>query len=171
MHHRFKKLAGALAAIGLAGLTMAGTSTAHAAVLPPDGTWVEIFAPEIHSIRPHPCQSVSAANVHKLLQNSGIMDSHRDNLAHAVQEGYRGLLMTGRYAVAFLFLELPADHVDVNVHPTKSEVRFRHAQALHHLIYTAVKARLRQANLTARLQVTSAVEPAAPLGDRQVPLR
>ena len=34
MHHRFKKLAGALAAIGLAGLTMAGTSTAHAAVLP-----------------------------------------------------------------------------------------------------------------------------------------
>jgi hypothetical protein len=49
MHHRFKKLAGALAAIGLAGLTMAGTSTAHAAVLPPDGTWVEIFAPEIHS--------------------------------------------------------------------------------------------------------------------------
>ncbi|MFO0925604.1 MAG: DNA mismatch repair endonuclease MutL [Gemmataceae bacterium] len=85
-------------------------------------------------------------------------------LGHAIQEAYRGLLMTGRYAVAFLFLQLPPDHVDVNVHPTKSEVRFRQAQALHHLIYTAVKARLREANLTARLQVPSTVEPTATLG-------
>src|SRR5207248_1570824 len=46
------------------------------------------------------------------------------SLSHALQEGYRGLLLTGRYAVAFLFLDLPPDLVDVNVHPTKSEVRF-----------------------------------------------
>ena len=46
-------------------------------------------------------------------------------LGHAVQEAYRGLVMTGRYAVVFLFLDLPPDQVDVNVHPTKSEVRFR----------------------------------------------
>src|SRR6185369_6890246 len=46
------------------------------------------FAPEIHSIRPHPGQAVSAANIHKLLQNSGIMDSHRDDFAHAVQDAY-----------------------------------------------------------------------------------
>jgi DNA mismatch repair protein MutL len=74
------------------------------------------------------------------------------SLGHALQEAYRGLLMTGRYAVAFLFLDLPPDHVDVNVHPTKTEVRFRSAQALHHLVYTSVKARLRQANLVPRLQ-------------------
>jgi DNA mismatch repair protein MutL len=74
------------------------------------------------------------------------------SLGHAVQEAYRGLLMTGRYAASFLFLQLPPDHVDVNVHPTKSEVRFRHAQSLHHLIYTAVKQRLRQGNLVPRLQ-------------------
>ncbi|HQU44366.1 MAG TPA: TolC family protein, partial [Pirellulales bacterium] len=43
----------------------------------------------------------------------------------AIQEAYRGLLMTGRYAVSFLFLDLPPDQVDVNVHPTKAEVRFR----------------------------------------------
>ncbi|HEY7310988.1 MAG TPA: DNA mismatch repair endonuclease MutL, partial [Gemmataceae bacterium] len=54
-------------------------------------------------------------------------------LGHAVQEAYRGLLMTGRYAVTFLFLDLPPDQVDVNVHPTKAEVRFRDSQALHHL--------------------------------------
>jgi DNA mismatch repair protein MutL len=73
------------------------------------------------------------------------------SLSHAIQEAYRGLLMTGRYAAAFLFLELPPGQVDVNVHPTKSEVRFRHPQALHHLIYTAIKSRLREEDLVARL--------------------
>jgi histidine ammonia-lyase len=46
------------------------------------------FLPELHAIRPHPGQAASAANIHKLLQNSRIMDSHRDDLAHAVQDAY-----------------------------------------------------------------------------------
>src|SRR5262249_49253573 len=46
------------------------------------------FAPEIHAIRPQPGQSVSAANIHRLLQNSKIMDSHRDDFEHAVQDAY-----------------------------------------------------------------------------------
>jgi DNA mismatch repair protein MutL len=83
------------------------------------------------------------------------------SLGHALQEAYRGLLMTGRYAVAFLFLQLPPDLVDVNVHPTKAEVRFRDAQALHHLVFSAVRQRLRDENLTARLQVPSTVLPTA----------
>jgi DNA mismatch repair protein MutL len=86
------------------------------------------------------------------------------SLGHAIQEAYRGLLMTGRYAVALLFLDLPPDQVDVNVHPTKAEVRFRNAQALHHLVYTTVKARLRRENLVPRLQAASTVEPTAALG-------
>ena len=50
MHHSFKKLAGTLAAVALAaGLTMAGTGTARADVIPPANTWAEIFAPEINS--------------------------------------------------------------------------------------------------------------------------
>jgi DNA mismatch repair protein MutL len=81
------------------------------------------------------------------------------SLGHAVQEAYRGLLMTGRYAVAFLFLDVPADQVDVNVHPTKAEVRFRDAQALHHLVFRAVRDRLSRENLTARLQVPSTLAP------------
>jgi DNA mismatch repair protein MutL len=81
------------------------------------------------------------------------------SLAHAVQEAYRGLLMTGRYAVAFLFLELPPELVDVNVHPTKAEVRFRDSHALHHLVFTAIRDRLRRENLTARLQVPSTLRP------------
>jgi histidine ammonia-lyase len=46
------------------------------------------FMPELHTIRPHPGQAVSAANIHRLLQGSAIMDSHRDNLTHAVQDAY-----------------------------------------------------------------------------------
>src|SRR5262249_13162140 len=64
------------------------------------------------------------------------------SLGHASQEAFRGLLMTGRYAVAFLFLELPPDLVDVNVHPTKSEVRFRDGQGLYHLVFSTVRERL-----------------------------
>ncbi len=74
------------------------------------------------------------------------------SLGHALQEAYRGLLMTGRYAVAFLFLELPADQVDVNVHPTKVEVRFRDGHAVYQLVFAALRDRLRAANLTARLR-------------------
>jgi DNA mismatch repair protein MutL len=74
------------------------------------------------------------------------------SLGHALQEAFRGLLMTGRYAVGFLFLRLPADQVDVNVHPTKSEVRFRDSQALYHLVRACVKRSLTAKNLIPRLQ-------------------
>jgi histidine ammonia-lyase len=46
------------------------------------------FAPEIHEIRPHPGQAVSAANIHRLLRKSAIMASHRDDFTHAVQDAY-----------------------------------------------------------------------------------
>jgi DNA mismatch repair protein MutL len=79
------------------------------------------------------------------------------SLGHALQEAFRGLLMTGRYAVGFLFLRLPPDAVDVNVHPTKSEVRFRDSQVLYHLVRGAIKRALLMKNLVPRLQ---APEPA-----------
>ncbi len=81
-------------------------------------------------------------------------------LAQALQEGYRGLLMTGRHAVAFLFLEVPPEDVDVNVHPTKAEVRFRDADGLQRLIQETVRARLQRENLVAPLRApTPAREP------------
>jgi histidine ammonia-lyase len=46
------------------------------------------FQPELHAIRPHPGQSVSAANIYRLLQDSQVMDSHRNDLVHAVQDAY-----------------------------------------------------------------------------------
>lgn len=74
------------------------------------------------------------------------------SLGHALQEAYRGLLMTGRFPIGFLFLRLPPDQVDVNVHPTKCEVRFRDSQAMYHLVRGAVKKALLANNLVPRLQ-------------------
>jgi DNA mismatch repair protein MutL len=57
--------------------------------------------------------------------------------------------MTGRYSVAFLFVEMPPDQVDVNVHPTKAEVRLRNKDQLYQIIRQAVSQQLQAADLTA----------------------
>ena len=68
----------------------------------------------------------------------------RDKLVtHALLAGYSTLLMHGRYPAAAVFLEVPCAEVDVNVHPAKSEVRFRHGGAVHELLARGVQARLR----------------------------
>jgi histidine ammonia-lyase len=46
------------------------------------------FQPELHTIRPQPGQAVSAANIYRLLQDSDVMASHRDDFVHAVQDAY-----------------------------------------------------------------------------------
>jgi len=68
---------------------------------------------------------------------------------HAVMEGYRNLLMKGRYPVVALFLDLPPELVDVNVHPTKHEVRFREQSQVHGFIAGAVRNSLRPVVTTA----------------------
>ncbi len=73
-------------------------------------------------------------------------------LSQALQDAYRGLLMTGRHAVAFLFVEVPPEHVDVNVHPTKAEVRFRDPEGLQHFLAEEVRGRLQAQDLTGRLR-------------------
>jgi DNA mismatch repair protein MutL len=73
------------------------------------------------------------------------------SVAHAMQEAFRGLLMSGRYCVGFLFLTVPPDKVDVNVHPTKAEVRFQENSLIYSLVRSAVKNRLLKENLVPHL--------------------
>src|SRR5262245_66261561 len=77
-------------------------------------------------------------------------------VSQALQEAYRGLLLTGKHPVAFLFVELPPDGVDVNVHPTKAEVRFRQPEKVQALIAGAVRKALGGEDLTAPLRVREA---------------
>jgi DNA mismatch repair protein MutL len=73
-------------------------------------------------------------------------------LGAAVVQAYHGFLMVGRFPMAALFLELPANQVDVNVHPAKSEVRFREAESVFAFVQRAVRAALlRQAPPAAEL--------------------
>jgi len=64
-------------------------------------------------------------------------------LHHAIMDGYRQLLMKGRYPVCVLFLQLDSEMVDVNVHPTKHEVRFHDQRAVHQFVSQSVRNVLR----------------------------
>ena len=73
------------------------------------------------------------------------------SLQHALGEAYRGLLLTGRYPIAFLKLDMPAHLVDVNVHPTKLEVRFQDARKLYSQLLSTIRNKFLSTDLTARV--------------------
>lgn len=62
-------------------------------------------------------------------------------LTFAVEEAYRGLLMAGRFPIAILDITLPPEELDVNVHPTKAEIRLRRERE----VFTIVQRRVRRA--------------------------
>jgi DNA mismatch repair protein MutL len=67
----------------------------------------------------------------------------RDHMiARALSEGYRAVLPQGAYPAALLFLEVPLEEVDVNVHPAKTEVRFRRPAAVADAVREAVRGAL-----------------------------
>jgi DNA mismatch repair protein MutL len=60
-------------------------------------------------------------------------------LARAVEEAYHGLLMAGKHPIAIINISLPAQEVDVNIHPTKSEVKFSNEHAVFSAVHRAVR--------------------------------
>ncbi len=74
------------------------------------------------------------------------------SLQHALGEAYRGLLLTGRFPIAFLRLEMPPDLVDVNVHPAKLEVRFQEGGRIYSQMLGALRKKFLSTDLTAKVQ-------------------
>lgn len=78
-------------------------------------------------------------------------------------EGFRSVLPHGVYPVAFLFVDIPHEEVDVNVHPSKTEVRFRRGEAVKDVIAEAVRSALAQAGIVPEASEsifeTVAIEP------------
>lgn len=80
-------------------------------------------------------------------------------LQHALGEAYRGLLTVGRFPVAFMSMQMPPELVDVNVHPTKLEVRFLDSGRLYSQLLSMLRAKFLTTDLQARVQSTD--DPAA----------
>jgi DNA mismatch repair protein MutL len=72
------------------------------------------------------------------------------SLQHALSEAYRGLLMVGRYPLAFLRLDMPPNMVDVNVHPAKLEVRFQNGGQIYKQLLATIRTQFLSTDLTAK---------------------
>ena len=93
---------------------------------------------------------VSKPEIQKLNRNSIFIFVNgrliRDRrVQHALTEAYRNIIPPTVYPVVLLFLELPAAEVDVNVHPSKTEVRFRQQTAVHDFVRDSVRGALMKA--------------------------
>jgi len=87
-------------------------------------------------------------------------------LSFAIEEAYQGLLMVGRHPIAVINLRMPYEEVDVNVHPTKAEVRFRDESAAFGAIQKAVRRALMESapvpSTTPVPALTSSGQPSVP---------
>lgn len=83
-------------------------------------------------------------------------------LTHAVRSAYEDVLHGDKFPAFVLFLTLPPDEVDVNVHPAKTEVRFRNAKSIHQWVRHAVQQALADSRATVGFELgqTDGVSPA-----------
>lgn len=70
---------------------------------------------------------------------------------HSIMAAYEGLIPSGKFPAYFLYYEVPTEQLDVNVHPTKTEVKFEESQAMYAIIRSAIKQALGQYNVTPTL--------------------
>ena len=83
-------------------------------------------------------------------------------LAHAIERAYEGLLPRGRHPLAFVRVEVPPEQIDVNVHPAKAEVRFRHERFVYGAVREAVQGAVLRAPAAAAPPPAVAAADAAP---------
>jgi len=92
----------------------------------------------------------------------------RDRLIlHAIHEAYRNVLPGSVFPAVLLFLDLPAEEVDVNVHPAKIEVRFRHPQFVHDFARDSIRQALSRARPIPSFSGTAQTQAVAGAGDQQ----
>ncbi|HEX6896907.1 MAG TPA: DNA mismatch repair endonuclease MutL [Bryobacteraceae bacterium] len=111
---------------------------------------------------------VSAPQIQKLNRNSIFLFVNgrliRDRLLlHALSAAYHNLMPPACYPFALLFLDCDCEEVDVNVHPSKTEVRFRHGSFVHDFLRDAIRERLVSARPASSIPVPNAPQPAAEL--------
>ncbi|MCE9604062.1 MAG: DNA mismatch repair endonuclease MutL [Planctomycetia bacterium] len=113
----------------------------------------------LHGHVARPSQSRSHPRMQYLFLNGRFIRDR--SLQHALTESYRGLLLTGRYPITFLRFEMPADAVDVNVHPTKLEVRFQDGGRIYSQLLSTLRTKFLATDLTHRLEPVPAAKSTA----------
>jgi DNA mismatch repair protein MutL len=113
---------------------------------------------------------ISRPEVQKLNRNSIYFFVNRrlvrDRLIlHAITEAYRNILPPSVFPVALIFLELPPTEVDVNVHPSKTEVRFRHSGFIHDFARDSIRQRLMASRPVAAFPMPAAEQRSGIEGD------
>ncbi len=91
-------------------------------------------------------------------------------MRRAVRDAYRHVVPKGRYPVGVIEVRLPPDHVDVNVHPTKIQVRFRHARDLERALAEGLRGALESHGIRRNLVERSRDEPVEPARSEPLPL-
>jgi DNA mismatch repair protein MutL len=117
------------------------------ALIPVESSDVEV---RLSGFAAHPSQTRSHPRMQYVLLNGRAI---RDRaLQHALSEAYRGLILTGRYPIAFLRIEMPPSAVDVNVHPTKLEVRFQDSGRLYSQLLGTLRTKFLTIDLTTKFR-------------------
>jgi len=111
---------------------------------------------------------VSRPQVQKLNRNSIFLFVNgrliRDRLIlHAISSAYHNLMPPACYPFALLFLDCDAEEVDVNVHPSKTEVRFRHATFVHDFVRDSIREQLMKSRPASSIPLPVQAQPAADL--------
>jgi DNA mismatch repair protein MutL len=81
-------------------------------------------------------------------------------ISHATKEAYRGCIEPNRFPVVFLFIRIPYENYDVNVHPTKIEVRFYNTNLIHSQVLGALREKLLGTNLQTQVKLPVTTAPA-----------
>jgi len=132
---------------------------------PAADTWTGVTAPhDFGEVRLH--GFVSKPEIQKLNRNSIFIFVNgrliRDRLIqHGVIEAYRNILPPTVFPVVLLFIEMPTAEVDVNVHPSKTEVRFRQQTVIHDFVRESVRAALMKARPVPQFLTEIGAQPSA----------
>lgn len=102
----------------------------------------------LHGFVANPTQSRGNNRLQYLFLNGRFIRDR--SLQHALGEAYRGLLLTGRYPICFLHLKISPSMVDVNVHPTKMEVRFQDGGRIYSQLLGTLRSKFLTTDLVAR---------------------
>jgi DNA mismatch repair protein MutL len=129
-------------------------------LLPVRGPGLEAYLGPPSVTRPH------ARDIHFFVNGRYVRDRI---LLRVVKDAYRDAIPGGRYPVAFLFLDVDPKEIDVNVHPTKAEIRWRDPRWLHTAVAPALARALREADLAVGAAPAGGGD--APPGDRAAGVR